>query len=81
MTNSETAWKVSIDYSAISVATDTKAKLARGRGARAAIKASGYLPEFICISRQAAKEGADEVFRASGVPMRVSEVLVGLWPA
>lgn len=81
MANSETAWKVSIAWEALPEAKGTKAKLARGRGARAAINVAGYRDDFVCAKREDALSAAKEITEASGVPMSVSEVARIWWPA
>jgi len=74
----DTAWNVSIDYDALPEAIGSKAKLARGRGARSAIKAAGYMPEttFKYEHQKRAYALAKEITEASGVPMRVDECVL-----
>lgn len=76
---SETVWQASIDYNACGEAADSKAKLARARGARSAIRAAGYRTEVLCKKQEDASSIAREITEASGVPMRVDEVVICLW--
>lgn len=76
MSNSETAWKVSIDYEGCGEAVGAQAKLIRARGARATIRAAGYLPEAVCSNREKAVSAAREITGNTGVPMRVSEIVL-----
>tara|TARA_R110000868_G_scaffold31243_1_gene114623 strand:- start:2336 stop:2581 length:246 start_codon:yes stop_codon:yes gene_type:complete len=80
MSNSETAWEASIDYEGCGEAVGTQAKLVRARGARATIRAAGYLPEVICSKREEATRVAQEITETTGVPMRVSEIVFLAWP-
>lgn len=82
MATSETAWQASIDYEALGKAADKKAHMARVRGARSAIRVAGYQPQVVCPKREDAVSIAQEITKASGVPMRIDEVvIIGLWPA
>lgn len=72
----DTAWNVSIDYSALPEAVGSKAKLARARGARSTISAAGYRHDFTCPNREAALFIAQEITDATGVPMRVDECVL-----
>lgn len=76
MFNSETAWQVSIDYDQLPEAIGSKEKLIRGRGARSIIRASGYLHQITCKTRDEALDLADEIKVASGVSMRIDEVVI-----
>lgn len=76
MTSTETAWQASIDYAALMDAKDIKARLAKGRGARSAIRAAGYLHTVTCAKREDALGIAQEITEASGVPMRVDEIVL-----
>ena len=81
MATSETAWQASIDYEALGKAADKKAHMARVRGARSAIRTAGYRTEVLCQKQEQALSIAQEITKASGVPMRIDEVVIGLWPA
>lgn len=72
----ETAWQASIDYKACGEAVGSKAKLARARGARSAIRAAGYLPTVTCSMREDALSIAEEITKATGIPMQVDEIVL-----
>lgn len=78
---SETAWQASIDYKALGNAKDKDAHRAKVRGARSAIRVAGYQPQVVCPKREDALSIAQEITKASGVQMRIDEVVIGLWPA
>jgi len=78
---SETAWQVSVDYEACGVSGDSKTRMAMARGARSAIRTAGYLGETVCSTREDALSLAQEITQASGIHMRVCEVVIGMWPA
>ena len=79
MTTSETAWQASIDYEALMDARDIKARRAKGRGARSAIRAAGYRHTFTCANREDASRIAREIAEKSGIPMRVDEIVAVSW--
>lgn len=81
MVNKETAWRVSIDYESLPKVVGRKANLARGRKARASIKAAGYPAELLFEKQQDALSKAKKITKASGVPMRVAECITCFWPA
>lgn len=78
MATSETAWQASIDYNACGEAVGSKAKMVRARGARSAIRAAGYKTEVVCSKQEEAASIAREITKASGVPMRVDEIVICL---
>lgn len=73
---SETVWQASIDYKALGDAKDKAAHRIRVRGARAAIRAAGYRIEVLRQKRADALSIAQEITEASGVPMRIDEVVI-----
>lgn len=76
MSNSETAWQASIDYKAYGLSGDSKTRMAMAKVARSAIRAAGYRTEVLCRKQEDAAKMAEEIMKASGVPMRVDEVVL-----
>lgn len=69
-------WEAHIDYDALGEAIGSKAKLARARGARSAIRVAGYLDKFTCSKREDALSVAQEITEATGIPMTVDECVI-----